>query len=68
MISAVRAQDLGVEHDGVDRTLAAFVQKGDDPLADADHVCRHADAGVGMCHQRVQQILCGIAVLRGGIR
>ncbi len=55
-INAVTPHDLRVEHDGVCWYSSAFIKERDNTLANADHVRRHADAGLLVCNQRFQQV------------
>ena len=57
VVRAVLLDDLGIEHHRIGRSSSALVEKGDDALAHADHIRRHADTAFSVCHQRVEQIL-----------
>ena len=46
------ADDLGIVHHGV----FAVIAERDDALRHADHICRHADAGLTVHHERVEQV------------
>ncbi len=62
VVGVVLFDDLGVEHYGVRGGAAAFVEKGDDALAHANHIRRHADTSVFVCHQRIKQVLCDLQI------
>jgi len=53
IIHSGHLDDLRIEHGHI----YAFVIKDDDPLAYANHIRRHAHAGILVGSQRVQQIL-----------
>ena len=54
VVGAVLLDDLGVEHHRVCRGSSALVEKGDNALAHADHVCRHANTGFLVRHQCIE--------------
>ena len=65
LIRAGAFDDLRVEH----HRIALPVLKGDDPLVDPDHICRHAHAALLVGFQGLQKVLCRRQVLqRGGLR
>jgi len=55
--------DLGIEHHRIGRNLPALIKKCYNALLRANHICRHAKAGMLMCHQRVKQILRDLNIL-----
>jgi len=57
VVRAVLLDDLGIEHHRVGRNSSALVEKGDDALAYADHIRRHADTAFSVRYQRVKQVL-----------
>ena len=62
VIRAVLLDDLGIEHYRIGRGSSALVEKGDDALAHADHIRRHADAAFLVRHQRIKQVLCDLQI------
>ena len=52
----------GVEHDHI----CAVALKGDDPLADADHIGCHPHAALPVVSQCIQQILRHVEIVRRG--
>ena len=62
IVRTVLLDDLGIEHYGICRSSSAFIKKGDDALAHADHICRHSDTAFLVRHQRIQQVLCDLQI------
>ena len=50
VVRAVLLDDFGIEHHGVRSRSSALVEKGDDALAHANHIRRHANAAFSVCH------------------
>ena len=57
VVRSVSLDDFGIEHHRVFRNSSAIVEKGDNALTHADHICRHADTTFSVSHQRVKQVL-----------
>ena len=54
VVRSVLLDDFRVEHHGIGWSSSALVKKRNDPLAHADHICRHADTAFSMGNQCVQ--------------
>ena len=57
VVCAVLLDDFGVKHHRICRSSSALIEKGDDAFAHTNHIRRHADTAISMCHQRIQQVL-----------
>ena len=57
VVCAVLLDDLRIEHNRVRRNSSALVEKGDDALANTNHIRRHADTTFFVRHQRIKQVL-----------
>ena len=62
VVRTVFLDDFGIEHYCVSRSSSALIEKGDDALAHADHIRRHADAAFLVRHQRIKQVLCDLQI------
>ena len=62
VVRAVLLDDLGIEHHGIGWSSAALIEKGDDALAHADHIRRHAYTAFSVRHQCIKQVLCNLQI------
>ena len=54
IVRTVLLDNLGVKHHGVRGSSSTLVEKGDDALAHANHICRHTDTTFPVRHQRIK--------------
>lgn len=57
VVRTVLLDNLGIEHHRVGRSSSALIEKGDDALANTDHIRRHSDTAFSVCHQRIKQVM-----------
>ena len=64
VVRAVFLNDFGIEHYGIRRSSSDLLEKGDDALANADHIRHRADTTFIVRHQRIKQVLQISPILR----
>ena len=54
VIHTIFFDDLGIEHHRVCWSSSTLIEKGNNALLNANHICRHADTSFFVRHQRIQ--------------
>ena len=62
VVRSVLFDNLRIEHHRVCRSSSTLIKKGDNALANAYHIRRHADTAFSVRHQRIKQVLCDLQV------
>ena len=65
VVCAILLDNFGIEHYGICRSSSALVEKGNDALANTNHIRCHANTAFLVRHQRIKQILGDLQIFFG---